>query len=100
MSLDYICWHQGFGDLGLGLVNLSLPCNAIVMSGMSGYLDGLNFDSDEDFEETAGRASTRQADRQDEARVPGHIYMKRAQYSNFVCSITITCPDFASCLNK
>ena len=53
------------------LVNLSLPCYAIVMSGMSGYLDGLNFDSDEDFEETAGRASTRQADRQDEARVPG-----------------------------
>ena len=25
------------------------------MSGMSGYLDGLNFDSDEDFKETVGR---------------------------------------------
>ena len=29
------------------------------MSGMSGYLDGLNFDSDEDFEETVGRGRER-----------------------------------------
>ena len=34
------------------------------MSGMSGYLDSLNFDSDEDFEETTGRANV---DRQHEA---------------------------------
>ena len=34
---------------------------------MSGYLDSLNFDSDEDFEETTGRANARPADRQDEA---------------------------------
>ena len=57
---------------GLGLVNLSLPCYAIVMSGMSGYLDGLNFDSDEDFEETAaGRAGARPADSQHEAAGDG-----------------------------
>ena len=59
---------SGIWGYGLGLVNLSLPCYAIVMSGMSGYLDGLNFDSDEDFEETAGRGSARPEDRQhDEA---------------------------------
>ena len=46
------------------LVNLSLHCYALVTPGMSGYLDSLNFDSDEDFEETTGRANV---DRQHEA---------------------------------
>ena len=39
---------------------------------MSGYLDNLNFDSDEDFEETAaGRAGARPADSQHEAAGDG-----------------------------